>query len=58
MLKAIGLFDKKVSEIPELYYQYQYDYIFDSTKFENRFQFKPTSYADGIKTLSTTMFKR
>jgi nucleoside-diphosphate-sugar epimerase len=58
MLKAIGLFDKKVGEIPELYYQYQYDYIFDSTKFENRFQLKPTSYADGIKTLSTTMFKR
>jgi nucleoside-diphosphate-sugar epimerase len=57
MLKAIGLFDKKVGEIPELYYQYQYDYIFDSSKFEKRFQFKPTSYADGIRTLSTTMFK-
>ncbi len=30
-------------------YQYEFDYVFDLTKFNNRFQFRPTSYASGIQ---------
>jgi hypothetical protein len=30
-------------------YQYDRDYFFDSSKFEKRFKFIPTTYAEGIK---------
>ena len=56
MINMLGLFDKKVGESAELYYQYQYDYIFDSTKFENHFKVKPTAYKDGIKALSEGLY--
>ncbi|MEO8399271.1 MAG: NAD-dependent epimerase/dehydratase family protein [Ignavibacteriaceae bacterium] len=49
MLKIIGLFNKTIKENNEMLYQYDSDYLFDSTKFEKRFNFKPTSYTDGIK---------
>lgn len=57
MLDLIGIFDKMVGETSELIYQYKYDYIFDSKKFENYFNVRPTSYVDGIKELSQTLFK-
>ncbi len=34
MLQLFGLFNKTVGELVEMYYQYDHDYIFDSTKFE------------------------
>ena len=48
MIKSAGLFDKQTSELHEMLYQYKYDYIFDSSKFENKFNFTPTSYELGI----------
>jgi hypothetical protein len=30
-------------------YQYDRDYVFDSSIFEKRFDFKPTPYLDGIR---------
>jgi len=30
-------------------YQNDRDYFFDSSKFNNRFSFTPTSYAQGVK---------
>jgi len=57
MLTSMGLFNKMIGESTELYYQYEYDYIFDSTKFDDYFKVKPTSYADGIEQLSQTLFK-
>jgi nucleoside-diphosphate-sugar epimerase len=56
MLQAIGLFNKLIGETTELYYQYQYDYVFDCSKFENAFGVKPVSYKDGLKELTTTLF--
>ncbi len=41
----------------EMYYQYNHEYIFDSSKFEKAFNFKPTSYEDGIKEMSKTLYK-
>jgi hypothetical protein len=38
-----------MAEIVEMMYQYDRDYVFDSRKFEQRFNFRPTSYRDGIR---------
>ncbi|MEO7214834.1 NAD-dependent epimerase/dehydratase family protein [Mucilaginibacter sp.] len=57
MLWVIGKFMKVVAGTVEMYYQYDHDYIFDSSKFEKRFNFKPTPYADGIKKMSETLYK-
>ena len=49
MIRLGGLFDKTTSELYEMLYQYEFDYIFDSSKFEKAFHFQPTSYEEGIK---------
>ena len=49
MLIIIGMFNKILKENNEMLYQYDSDYLFDSTKFEKKFNIKPTSYAEGIK---------
>lgn len=50
MLKMAGIFSPIIKETHEMAYQYQYDYLFDSSKFNDRF-FKPTSYKDGIQAI-------
>ncbi|NOZ47352.1 MAG: NAD(P)H-binding protein [Chlorobi bacterium] len=51
VLKIIGLFIPIMKEMGEMIYQYDRDYVFNSSKFENRFDFKPTPYIDGIKAI-------
>ena len=58
MLWMYGLFVKVVMGTVEMYYQYNHDYDFNSDKFEKAFNFKPTSYRDGIKLMSETLYKR
>lgn len=48
MLRMIGLFSPVIKESLEMMYQTEVDYIFDSSKFEKEFNFRPTSYDDGI----------
>jgi len=48
MLKIIGLFVPVLREFGEMMYQYESDYIFDSSKFEKAFNLQATSYRDGI----------
>ena len=48
MIKLIAPFNSIVRESLEMLYQNEFDYLFDSTKFEKEFSFKPTSYEDGI----------
>lgn len=48
MIKMYGYFDGNVKESVEMLYQSDSDYLFDSSKFTNHFQFKPTSYKDGL----------
>jgi nucleoside-diphosphate-sugar epimerase len=55
MVKAIGIFNKQIGEIAEMYYQYQYDYIFDSGKFEKAFGMLPTPYEEGIRQFSAIL---
>ena len=49
MLRLLGLFMPVMREMPEMMYQYDRDYFFDSGKFNNHFNFKPTGYQEGIK---------
>lgn len=49
MLRVIGLFVPVMGEIVEMYYQYDRDYLFDSSKFEQRFDVTPTPYLEGVK---------
>jgi len=48
MIKMVGLFNKAVSESYEMLYQSEFDYNFDSSKFNNYFNYQPTIYKDGI----------
>ena len=49
LLKILGLFIPIMKEMPEMMYQYDRDYFFDSSKFDKRFNFKTTTYQDGVK---------
>jgi nucleoside-diphosphate-sugar epimerase len=50
LLKLVGIFIPFMREMPEMMYQYDRDYIFDSSKFNQRFpDFRTTSYAEGVR---------
>jgi len=49
MIRIAGWFDKNIGETYEMLYQYDRDYLFDSTKFAKAFHFEPASYADGVR---------
>jgi len=51
MLKLLGIFMPLMREMPEMMYQYDRDYFFDSSKFEKRFNFTPTTYKAGVKAI-------
>jgi nucleoside-diphosphate-sugar epimerase len=48
-VKAAGLFVPIMREFPEMNYQYESDYIFDSTKFEKRFNVFATPPNVGVR---------
>lgn len=54
MVTLGGLFDSRVMESREMLYQYEHEYLFDSTKFQDRF-FNPTAYAEGIPLTAETI---
>lgn len=49
IVRLLGLFIPLMREMPEMMYQYDRDYVFNSDKFDTHFDFKVTPYADGIK---------
>ena len=49
MVKAAGIFDKTTSESYEMLYQHEFNYHFDSSKFNKYFDYKPKPYNEGIK---------
>jgi nucleoside-diphosphate-sugar epimerase len=49
LIKVLGLFIPIMKEMPEMMYQYDRDYFFDSSKFDKRFNFRTTSYQEGVK---------
>jgi nucleoside-diphosphate-sugar epimerase len=48
MAQMLSIFNKIVKESVEMLYQNDADYLFDSTKFEKVFDFKPSSYEEGL----------
>lgn len=48
MIRLLGIFMPVMREFPEMLYQYQQDYVFDSTKFEKRFGFGATAPEEGM----------
>lgn len=49
LLKILGVFSPLMREMPEMMYQYDRDYFFDSSKFNKYFHFTPTTYEMGVK---------
>ena len=50
LFKIVGMFVPVLREMPEMMYQYDRDYFFDSSKFDKRFNFT-TTYPKGLKIL-------
>lgn len=51
MLHLLGIFIPVMKEFPEMMYQNEQDYIFDSSKFEARFGMEATAPKEGIRKL-------
>jgi len=49
MIAILGIFMRIMHEMKEMLYQYDSDYVFDSSKFNNAFNFNPTSYREGFE---------
>ncbi len=58
IVKALGLFIPIMKELPEMMYQYDRDYVFNSDKFAERFNLKPTPYFEAIKEIVLSDFKK
>lgn len=57
MIKMASLFSPAIKETKEMLYQFKYDYLFDSSKFQKYF-FDATSYQKGIDIVFKTQYKR
>jgi nucleoside-diphosphate-sugar epimerase len=57
MIHLLGIFIPVMREFPEMLYQNEQDYIFDSTKFEKRFGIFATSPVEGIRRLVESLKK-
>jgi nucleoside-diphosphate-sugar epimerase len=49
MVQMVGLFNGIIRESVEMLYQNDSEYLFDSSKFDKAFDFKATSYSQGIR---------
>lgn len=49
LVKMLGWFNPVMREMHEMLYQYDRDYVFDSSKFNQCFDLEPTSYKEGIR---------
>jgi len=55
MVKLAGWFNGDLANVYEMLYQYESDYIFDSTKFFNAFGLQVTSWQEGIRQIAGTL---
>ena len=51
IVKAASIFVPLFAELYEMRYQFDRDFFLDSSKFENRFHFAPTTYQEGVKAI-------
>ena len=54
MIAMLGIFMRLMYEMKEMLYQYDSEYIFDSTKFNKAFNFQPTTYKAGFEIIAAT----
>jgi nucleoside-diphosphate-sugar epimerase len=52
LTRIMGWFMPIMRESVEMLYQYDRDYVFDSSKFEQRFNYTPVSYQDGARMIA------
>jgi nucleoside-diphosphate-sugar epimerase len=57
LIQILGIVVPIMKEFPEMLYQYDQDYIFDSSKFEKRFGIQATDPATGIRKLVEALKK-
>ena len=57
VVSIMGLFMPIMKEIKEMLYQYDRDYVFNSDKFEKKFNLKPTPYLEGIQAIVSKDYK-
>lgn len=55
MLGVVGLFVPVLKEFKEMIYQYDRDYVFDSSKFEKRFNYVPATPQEAVKSVVEAM---
>lgn len=55
LVRILGIFVPVMREFPEMLYQFDRDYFLDSSKFEQRFDFKPTTYQEGARVTVAAM---
>jgi nucleoside-diphosphate-sugar epimerase len=48
IISIAALFNGLMRELKEMLYQNEYDYVFDSSKFDTTFNYTPVSYKEGI----------
>ena len=58
IVNLLGLFNPIMREMPEMMYQYDRDYIFNSDKFTNQFAFEVTPYREGIREIINSDYKK
>jgi nucleoside-diphosphate-sugar epimerase len=58
VVRLLGLFVPVMKEFVEMMYQYDRNYVFDSSKFEKHFDYKPTPYPEGIKEIVEADYRR
>lgn len=58
MVQVMGVFMPYMKELEEMMYQYNRIYVFDSSKFEKRFDFKPIPYSQGIKEIVSRDYEK
>lgn len=49
LVRVLGIFIPVMREMVEMMYQFDREYVFNSDKLENKFNFKPTPYVEGIR---------
>jgi nucleoside-diphosphate-sugar epimerase len=57
MVKLMGIIVPIMREFPEMLYQYEQDYYFDSSKFEKRFGISATTPEEGVRQLVRSLKK-
>ena len=58
IVKIMGLFVPVMREMPEMMYQYDRDYVFNSDKFRDQYGMLPTPYIEGIREIIISDYNR